>query len=135
MTDHKSLRSIAEGATAGPWKAVLRPSRAWQIHGQINPLIQRHRGAICNTTSTYSDEGRKGSAANALYIATFDPPTALSLLDRITQLESAISGAAEALDQIIHETHEGKSLQSRQINGVAFRARRALHLTEETTDV
>jgi hypothetical protein len=72
--DLEALRLIAKAATPGEWQ--------WRA---IPPGVCGPDGCICNTVST---RGSAQQLMDAAYIAAFDPPTVLALLDRIRALES-----------------------------------------------
>ena len=61
------LRKIAEAATPGPWKQRERFSRTVETPRQHNPVATAERIVR--------------GVADAVHIATFDPPTVLALLD------------------------------------------------------
>lgn len=84
---NQELRRVAEEATPGPWVAEpgredLGPLTRWFVQG-VGP----NWGDVCEMHNLNRD-------ANARFIATFDPPFVLSLLDRVERLEELL-GAAE----------------------------------------
>jgi hypothetical protein len=95
--DLNELRKIAEAATQGEWTARLHadpeldPDCKWTSIGSLDGMVA---GEI------YGEMGSKQDSVNADYIATFDPPTVLALLDRIRELEGerdALTKCAEVL--------------------------------------
>lgn len=73
---NQELRRIAEEATNGPWERSMFGSDnyRWSVENEEQDSIV----ARCN------DRGNRD------FIATFDPPTVLSLLDRVERLEEAL---------------------------------------------
>lgn len=90
MSD-KELRKLAEAATLGPWKAVGNRDGTLNVIGVIDEREREYRKvALCN----------KPGEANANYIAAADPPTILSLLDRLAAAERERDAARnKALDE------------------------------------
>lgn len=72
------LRLIAEAATPGPW--AVNPTKA-QID-DMNTLVP-----ICALLWPTDLRTEEQTLANGEYIAAFDPPTVLALLERILDLE------------------------------------------------
>lgn len=93
------LRRIAEAATPGPWELDIREygfrirmGSAVPYTGVYKPqhLIEWDPGVYYALEYPETDaENRQylEAEANARHIATFDPPTALAMLDRIEALE------------------------------------------------
>src|SRR5690606_34404356 len=72
------LRRIAEAATPGPWRLRNDP-RYDDVPPDRFVIASAERDHIAETTQggSFTDE----DLANARHIATFDPPTVLTLLD------------------------------------------------------
>lgn len=83
MEELNELRKIAESATPGNWM--------W-VNDRTPELIRA--GKFPYTHVTYTEDVVD---ENALYIATFDPPTVLALLSRLEQAEQAVARVREAL--------------------------------------
>lgn len=93
MTDLKpedlvKLREIAEKATPGPWShdRADDPSASFEVFG--------HDGSDYENFVADCRTGR----ADAEFIATFDPPTVLSLLADRARMEKAIELLAEVYE-------------------------------------
>ena len=87
MTDFVKLREIAEKATPGPWSndRADDPSASFEVFG--------HDGSDYENFVADCRTGR----ADAEFIATFDPPTVLSLLADRARMEKALREAEEVL--------------------------------------
>ena len=92
-SDLQALRVTAEAATPGPWERRLydgvRDSKS-RIVKVIEPPNEYGYDRVVSMADYLTRE-------NAEHIATFDPPTALALLDRLEAAEKVI---ADALDII-----------------------------------
>ena len=76
--DLQRLRKTAEAATPGAWER-----HSWHIW-----LANSCKRIVLGATNS---AGRTEETSNNLnYIAAFDPPTAIALLDRIASLEAAL---------------------------------------------
>jgi len=77
----KDLRHTAERATQGKWEV------AREIDGRttITRVVAGGSGCVARTQALYGRPGfqNKQAEANALHIATFDPPTAIGLIDEV----------------------------------------------------
>jgi hypothetical protein len=86
VNEIERLREVARAATPGPW--LWCP---WDLH----PTQRRVTVAVFNEAedlvADVRPEGeRERDMADAEYIATFDPPTVLALLDRLEAAEGAV---------------------------------------------
>ena len=79
--DDAELKRVAEAATPGPWANPWHAARgpSWGIN-TADPHNLRHIASV----PTEQEE-------DALFIATFDPPTVLSLLARLSAAEAEIA--------------------------------------------
>jgi hypothetical protein len=79
--DDADLKRVAEAATPGPWADPWHAARgpSWGIN-TADPHNLRHIASV----PTEQEE-------DALFIATFDPPTVLSLLARLSAAEAEIA--------------------------------------------
>lgn len=82
------LREIAVAATDGPWNLhTLRTDETHYIRGSIDDEANTVIYAECED-------------ADAHHIATFDPPTALALIDEIEWLRRGIKHSADILEPL-----------------------------------
>lgn len=88
--DVAKLRSLAEGATPGPWEAVedsnehlagCPPTMEWLVSA-TDPGEDFYEEII--------DWGNRGRGEDAQYIAAANPATILALLDRLEQAEAEV---------------------------------------------
>jgi hypothetical protein len=88
--DDAELKRVAEAATPGPWSSdrADAPGASWEVWG--------HDGSDYENFVADCRIGR----ANATYIATFDPPTVLGLLSRLSAAEAKAGVLEEALRAI-----------------------------------
>ncbi len=104
--DLSHLLEVAEGATPGSWTRLHdgeeRPRKA--TLGGFDVTFTKHPCecgqvwsdgadwpvAYCDTTEMGEGPSPDQRMANALHIATFDPPTVLALLDRLREAEGAL---------------------------------------------
>lgn len=98
MTDLKVLREVAEKATPGPWEVL---GQALQNGGRLAPIIKTVYGSPYNDESeltpiTMLGQGRR-QMDNAEFVATFDPPMVLALLDRLIAAEHDLERTHAAL--------------------------------------
>src|SRR5690606_36105767 len=97
----QELRRIAEAATPGPWRVnKYGPTRRIMSIGAgkygTDPVI-----ANVETFWSKREQEKYGDhGANAVHIATFDPPTVLALLDEIERLRRERDVLAEALRHV-----------------------------------
>lgn len=92
--DLSHLMEVAEGATPGPWRQV--------VGGKSGPLAivvseaREHGYELHNLESVQRTDPEVWPHMKAIYrrdatyIATFDPPTVLALLDRLREAEGAL---------------------------------------------
>src|SRR5690606_2803878 len=97
----QELRRIAEAATPGPWRVnKYGPTRRIMSIGAgkygTDPVI-----ANVETFWSKREQEKYGDhGANAVHIATFDPPTVLALLDEIERLRKEREVLAEVLTHV-----------------------------------
>lgn len=92
MSDNlDNLRKIAEAATPGPWE-TLGGQGPFGTHAVCHRMEQGTLVEIAYRDAHFDK-------ANAVHIATFDPPTVLALLSRLEQAEQAVARVRE----VIHE--------------------------------
>lgn len=89
MTEHidvSKLREVAEAATPGPWATEKKPG------GRQNVMEPKrvYSETVREIAEFADDVADTIDAADAEYIATFDPPTVLALLDRLERAEAAL---------------------------------------------
>ena len=100
MSDLDDLRAVAEAATPGPWEFEAEG----ESHcGEPGCCSDYWDNRIWSKREHYIlFESHILGAKDAEYIATFDPPTVLGLLDRIAELETAAltKAAQSALDRV-----------------------------------
>jgi len=77
----EELEAIARGATQGPWSELHNTSGPLGVVALREPLDASKR--VCWLEMP-------GEHSNAKHISTFDPPTCLSLLARVRELEGAL---------------------------------------------
>src|SRR5690606_22319081 len=96
----QELRRIAEAATPGPWRVnKYGPTRRIMSIGAgkygTDPVI-----ANVETFWSKREQEKYGDhGANAVHIATFDPPTVLALLDEIERLRREREAALDILSR------------------------------------
>lgn len=104
MTDHDRLRRLAENATPGEWvakqhetmtgKSVLGPREAGDLF----------RGPVVLMEPIFWDER---SAANAEFIAAWNPETALNLLDELRDAKAKLQEAkAEGYERAVRDARQ-----------------------------
>jgi hypothetical protein len=118
--DDADLKRVAEAATPGPWVAQGR------YLGTPNHMsfVAECRDQNGNWTTD------RMSKANATFIATFDPPTVLSLLSRLSAAEARVGVLEEALREIA-DPGDAQVTATRLFEGAQEIARAAL--TQEPT--
>lgn len=88
LTDEeRELKRLAEAATPGPWQV----DGAISVMGDVKPETWEE---VCLTGDfMQSDEGEKKAQneANARFIASFNPATALALLERVRKAEAKVA--------------------------------------------
>ncbi|MCI2959535.1 ead/Ea22-like family protein [Agromyces atrinae] len=77
--DIEALRKLAENATPGPWFA----------EGLDDEPAIAHSFDVDGYPPGYADFVFPDKAADAEFIAAFDPPTVIALLDELERLQSA----------------------------------------------
>lgn len=104
------LREVAEAATVGPWSAEPVGSEGHHVFGPEGsraPMRGRARVAAC----TWQDW--EEAQADATYIATFDPPTILALLDRAEVALPDVETVAAAVHEAWMGTKRAQGVTSR----------------------
>lgn len=92
MSDNlDNLRKIAEAATPGPWE-TLGGQGPFGTHAVCHRMEQGTLVEIAYRDAHFDK-------ANAVHIATFDPPTVLALLTRLEQAEQAVARVLELADK------------------------------------
>ena len=109
--DYTKLREVAEAATEGPWSSIGRSGKRTMI-----VWLPENRGFAEGVAATRhnakyeirnrDNEQRRNDAA---FIATFDPPTALSLLEEIANWKYWYSMSGAAGDRLEAENKELKA--------------------------
>lgn len=97
------LRAVAEKATPGPWQHDAHyPMFIGERHAVIRPagdaVILGIAGVLAYTPETKERRYDTRAANDATYIATFDPPTVLSLLAIIEEDGKRIAAMENELD-------------------------------------
>lgn len=103
--DLHALRKVAEAATPGPWiahEAGEEPGNWWvwqesklPYYGGVAEVVGRDSGTICYPEISGGHGDGEGERLDATHIATFDPPTVLTLLSRLEQAEQAVQRVRE----------------------------------------
>lgn len=88
MTRLRELKEIAEKATPGPWEQDV--DTVWADDCDHHPILGPD---YANHTCRSGEQ----TVANAAHIATFDPPTVLSLLSDLERARSLVTRQSEAL--------------------------------------
>jgi len=93
------LEAVARGATQGPWSELHATSGPMGVVALREPLDASKR--VCWLEMP-------GEHSNAKHISTFDPPTILSLIARVRELEGALERIityfeADAHDEGAHD--------------------------------
>lgn len=124
MKDLTNLRKIAEAATQGNWipfEPGEEPGYWWvwleeklPWYGGIAQVSESDPGSICQTMITDSRDPAQDKA-DAVHIATFDPPTVLALIARLEQAEQEAKAAKGVITQHIAE----RSLETHRNVGIA----------------
>lgn len=93
-TNHEHLRQVAEKATPGPW-AFSNATGEWVIRD----ANQKYLGGLM--------KGTRQLANTAVFIAAFNPATAIALLDELAALrkENEALTKRPVLDSILYEIH------------------------------
>ena len=109
-------RAIAEAATPGPWEPIKGVEEADEMRCGVSAV----RGSTHYLMATI-ENGAPGDFcdtewANALHIATFDPPTVLALLSRLAALEAAL---AEEHDSALVLANRNAALEAERAAGDA----------------
>ena len=100
MTDLKTLREVAEKATPGPWVAGIVPRpRAWD-RAFVRSVTDFPDGGRITTYPATCEASTLDNAANAAHIAAANPQALLSLLDRIEELEGALTALQGERDRL-----------------------------------
>jgi hypothetical protein len=89
MTDLKTLREVAERATPGPWR--VRTNRHKTTGGEEWGWVSNMTTQNISLPGMSIDWEASTGHANATHIAVFNPVTVLALLDRIEELEGALT--------------------------------------------
>src|SRR5690606_23902433 len=126
----EELRRIAEAATPGPWEIpvanvfrVVAPKAGH--HNPPSGKAPPYPWAIIADADTEGTSGKQ-AASNMQYIATFDPPTVLAVLNEIERLRQEREVLAEALGHVYTCDHcecalcpEGTELSYRAYRAVS----------------
>lgn len=112
--DLAKLEEVARAATEGPWEAVLAADPRGQpvpYYAGLVCLIQD--GGPAERVSVVTGDGRfvpsRAWQANALHIATFDPPTVLALIARLREVEEALEPFAKRCDEVVMPQDDDES--------------------------
>lgn len=88
MTDHTTLRTLAEAATPGPW-SVEQDRDVWELY--VGRDGQHHGYKLIKAPKDDPEvECYWPSAADSTYLAACDPQTILALLDELETLRAAL---------------------------------------------
>lgn len=94
------LRRIAEAATPGPWEVALGSGIA-----VCTQVVGWRDGKVVFVADCLPDDAldvaEPDHRPNLDYIATFDPPTVLALLDEVEQLITKCEELTEALESAV----------------------------------
>jgi hypothetical protein len=107
--DDADLKRVAEAATPGPWVAEAGADRWWIGRAKATPDALTGLPRVADIHATVEGGGGQGyreefvvrQAANATFICTFDPPTALSLLSRLSAAEAEAEDLRERLRDVV----------------------------------
>ncbi|GAA2941203.1 ead/Ea22-like family protein [Glutamicibacter bergerei] len=118
MKDLTNLRKTAEAATPGPWEAKQTPIHTPSGEGGDYYVSCPTGIDVASTVgSSYEQE-----EPDALHIATFDPPTALSLITRLEQAEAAVARVRELALESQAEVAQMNMPNIRTLSGEILRA-------------
>ena len=92
VPDLATLRVRALDATPGPWVEHVLGSEGYDVRTAENLPGRLRRARIAR----FGYETWEADRANAEYVAAFDPPTVLALLDLVADLQSRLACVAEA---------------------------------------
>lgn len=108
-SDPQALRRIAERATQGPW-AVNGTRTKWRDASGLNVYDSHSIGSEKESIALVFYDPKQHAAcwADAQFIAAFDPPTVLALLDKLARLEV---NAKEAKASTVTGPQRGASTQ------------------------
>ena len=144
-TNHEHLREVAEKATPGPWEVE---EAVCGEHGTSTTAIyHRHNYRVHEVIETGCSCGDEAiSPANADFIATFNPATAIDLLDELAALRKenerlnaiintpqaddflcAVSTEAEHQRQRWGSSHDGGKAPADWFWLIGYLAGKALH--------
>lgn len=110
------LKRVAEAATPGPWYHV-NPGMALPKTRTVHGTVPAERVDYVSTWSgmgtppghrtvvSSRENGSPMRSCDMAYIATFDPPTVLNLLSRLSTYEAQVSELREALEPLRKEFH------------------------------
>lgn len=121
MKDLTNLRKIAEAATPGPWE-TLGGQGPFGTHAVCHRMEQGTLVEIAYRDAHFDK-------ANAVHIATFDPPTVLDLITRLEQAEENLESALEANKHWAHRSSRERS----ELFKAELRAEQAVADYEATT--
>jgi hypothetical protein len=115
--DDADLKRVAEAATPGPWVAQGR------YLGTPNHMsfVAECRDQNGNWTTD------RMSKANATFIATFDPPTVLSLLSRLSAAEARVGVLEAALRALVDAIDYREDEHNRRSYAIITSMPRAFH--------
>ena len=106
--DLKTLRSLCEAATPGPWR--LRTNRHETTDGYPWGWVSENTDRNIDLPNVRIHWERDQGRANAAFIAAANPQAILSLLDRVEALEGALASIHSlAQDQSGSRTFDGCS--------------------------
>lgn len=97
LTDEQLL-AIVEAATPGEWQVVTDlPAYAVKSAGRAS-IVQTPNQNAWNRYGPANEWDGVNGRANAAFIATFDPPTVRSLIERAVAAEQRVKALEEALE-------------------------------------
>lgn len=94
-TNHEHLREVAEKATPGPWN-FSNAAGEWVIRD----ANQKYLGGLMKGTRQLSN--------TAVFIATFNPATAIALLDELAALRKENEALRDALKGLLADTQHSE---------------------------
>lgn len=107
----EELRRVAEAATPGPWMWDSDPIKGDPLHRVRFRIVALGR----TITQCYYSSGDEDAQPEAVHIATFNPKTAIELLDRLAALE-AENAALKADAELTEAASDVLAERKRQIS-------------------
>ena len=131
--DDEDLKRVAEDATPGPWQNGID-----DLEGIVAPYQPGLGNVICIPPEPCMYSSRDNWDANATFIATFDPPTILALLNRLstaaTRERELVDAIAEACSLLMEATYGNPARSPAHNARLKLEAALAKHLEALTNE-